>query len=89
MNIVRSCQNTSAAKKYDTVQNVSCSFKQSSSIRNLFHFFLAKSAIQNYFHNVSALLLLRNVVRVTRTTFFASLFSLEVKLLWRNAFARE
>jgi len=39
-----------------------------------------------YSQHSSVLLLFRNVVRDS-VNFFSSLFSLEVKLLWRNAFA--
>jgi len=42
MNIVWSCSYTSAPRKYDTVQNAPCSFKQSTSIRNVFPFFSSK-----------------------------------------------
>jgi len=44
--------------------------------------------MQNYFlsQRSNVLLFLRNVIRDS-DNFFASLLSLEVKLLWRNAFA--
>jgi len=46
-----------------------------------------KSAMQNYFHNFQVPCYSCVTWYETRTTFFTSLFSLEVKLLWRNAFA--
>jgi len=49
--------------------------------------FLVKSAMQNYFHNIQVSCYCCVTWYETRITFFASLFSLEVKLLWRNAFA--
>jgi len=49
--------------------------------------FIAKSAMQNFSHNVQVLCYCCVTWYQTRTTFFASLFSLEVKLLLRNAFA--
>jgi len=64
MNIVRSCQNVSATRKYDTIQNVPCSFRQNSSIKNVFHFFSRqKCRAQLFSQRSSALLLWRNVVR--------------------------
>jgi len=42
----------------------------------------------NYFLNVQVPRYCRVTWYETRTTFFVPLFSLEVKLLWRNAFAR-
>jgi len=52
-----------------------------------FTFFHVKTAMQNYFHNVQVPCYCCVTWYVTRTTVFASLFSLQVKLLWRNAFA--
>jgi len=49
--------------------------------------FFVKRAMQNYFHNLQVSCYFCATWYETRTTFFASLFSLEVKLLWRNAFA--
>jgi len=48
--------------------------------------FLVKSAMQNYFHNVQVSCYFC-VTWYDSDNFVASLFSLEVKLLWRNAFA--
>jgi len=79
---------TSAPRKYDTVQNGPCSFRQSSSIRNVFHFSSRQKCNAKLFSQRSSALLFLRIWYHTRTTFFASLFSLEVKLLWRNAFAR-
>jgi len=53
-----------------------------------FTFFLVKCAMQNYFHNVQVPCYCCVTRYETRTTFFAPLLSLEVKLLWCNAFAR-
>jgi len=59
MNIVRSCWNTSTPRKCDTVQNLPCSFKQSSSIRNLFHCYSRQKCRAKLFsHRSNALLLL-------------------------------
>jgi len=52
-----------------------------------FSFFLDEIAMQNFFHNIQVPCYCCVVWYQTQTTFFASLFSLEVKLLWRNAFA--
>ena len=57
-------------------------------IRNVFCFFIVKSTMQNYFHNVQVPCYCSLKCHHIRTTFFVSLFSLEVKLLWRYAFAR-
>jgi len=44
--------------------------------------------MQNYFHRVQVPCYCCVTWYEARTTFFASLFSFEVKRLWRNAFAR-
>jgi len=49
-------------------------------------FFRQQCHAKLFSQHSSVLVLLRNVIRDS-DNFFASLFSLEVKLLWRNAFA--
>jgi len=60
-------------------------FSRAPASETYFTFFSLKCHAKLFSRHSSVLLLLRNVVRDS-DNFFVSLFSLEVKLLWRNAF---